>query len=423
MSAMEHENPTRPASLQPGVGVTVEVGIDRMVAGGLGLGHDADGRVVLVEGALPGERVRAELTESKPRMARGFVAEMLTAAPDRVTPPCPEVSAGCGGCDLQFAPPTRQWSLKTAIVADALQRIGRLGGVPIVLGRRLPSEAYRTSLRCGVLDGRAGFRRRRSSQIHPVATCLIAHPLLAEVIQHGRFPDADEVSIRAGARTRERLVLVGPSVGATTLDGLSIPGDVVVVGDDELRAGGAAWFHEVVAGRRFRISARSFFQARPDGAEALVDAVARAIAPFDPASDRLVDLYGGVGLFTSALGAENAELVERSSSSIADARVNLEDLRTRITRTAVEKWRPSPADVVVADPARGGLGAAGAAAVIATGAERVALVSCDPASLARDARLLVDGGYEVLGVEVIDLFPHTHHVEAVTTLRRVGRVG
>ena len=417
MTAMEREDPQRSTIVHP----SIDLAIDRMVAGGLGLGRDDDGRVVLVEGALPGERVRAQLTESKPRMARGFTTDVLVASPDRVAPPCPEVAAGCGGCDLQHASPTQQWSLKTAIVADALRRIGRLSGVPIVLGRRLPSEAYRTSLRCGVHGGRAGFRRRRTTQIHPVATCLIAHPLLAEVIEHGRFPDVDEVTIRAGARTRERLVLVGPAVGRTTLDGLSITGDVVVVGDDEIRAGGVAWFHEVVAGRRFRISARSFFQARPDGAEALVDAVARAIAPFDPARDRLVDLYGGVGLFTSSLLAENAELVERSSSSIADARVNLEDLHTRITRVAVEKWRPSEADVVVADPARGGLGAAGTAAVAATGADRVALVSCDPAALARDARLLADAGYEVLGVEVIDLFPHTHHIEAVTTLRRVGR--
>ena len=417
MTAMEHEHTRRSATVHP----SIEVGVDRMVAGGMGLGRDPDGRIVLVEGALPGEQVRAQLTESKERMARGFTTQVIVPSPDRVVPPCPEVAAGCGGCDLQFAAPTQQWSLKTAIVADALHRIGHLGGVPIVLGRRLPSEGYRTSLRCGVQDSRAGFRRRRSNEVHPVATCLIAHPLVADVIECGRFPGVDEVTIRAGARTGERLVLVAPSVGASTLGELSMPGDVQVVGEDQLAAGGAVWIHEEVAGRRFRISARSFFQARPDGAEALVDAVARAIAPFDPASDRLVDLYGGVGLFTSALRAENAELVERSSSSIADARVNTEDLHTRITRSAVEKWRPGAADVVVADPARSGLGKGGVAAVVATGAGRVALVSCDPAALARDARLLVDAGYEVLGVEVIDLFPHTHHIEAVTTLRRVGR--
>jgi 23S rRNA (uracil1939-C5)-methyltransferase len=311
-----------------------------------------------------------------------------------------------------------QLQLKTAIVADALARIGHLRGVPIVLGQRLSPLDYRTTLRCGVVDGRAGFRRRRSNEILAVRTCLIGHPLVAEVVEQGRFPGASEVTIRAGARTGERLVVVSPGVGAA-----EVPDGVRTVGTDTLATGGRAWYHEQVAGRRFRISAQSFFQARPDGAEALVAAVARALAGFDPAGDRLVDLYGGVGLFTGALGAQHATLVERSPSSIADARVNLEDLDATVVKAPVERWRPTTADVVVADPARAGLGKGGAAAVAATGAERVALVSCDPASLARDARLLVDAGYEVLGVELLDLFPQTHHVEAVTTLRRVGGSG
>jgi len=402
-----------PSAIDRSSAVTLR--IDRVVAGGLGLGRDDDGRVVMVDGALPGELVTAQLTESKPRMAKGFAVEVIEPAADRIEPPCPEVAAGCGGCDLQHAPPTLQLHLKTAVVADALARIGHLRGVPIVFGQRLSPLDYRTSLRCGVVDGWAGFRRRRSNEIHPVQTCMIGHPLVAEVIEQGRFPGASEVTIRAGARTGERLVVVTPGVGDTT-----VPEGVRTVGSDTLATGGRAWFHEEVAGRRFRVSAHSFFQARPDGAEALVAAVSRSLAGFDPAADRLVDLYGGVGLFTSALGARHATLVERSASSVADARVNLEDLDATVVKAPVERWRPTTADVVVADPARSGLGKAGAAAVVATGAERIALVSCDPASLARDARLLVDAGYEVLGVELIDLFPQTHHIEAVTTLRRVG---
>jgi 23S rRNA (uracil1939-C5)-methyltransferase len=406
VTRMEHEVPDRSP--------TLELGIDRVVAGGLGLGRDEDGRIVLVEGALPGERVRVRLTESKPKLARAVTTEVLVAAPERIDPPCPEVHAGCGGCDLQHATPGLQWRLKTAIVADALTRIGRLQGVPVVLGRRLDPTGYRTTLRCGVRDGRAGFRRHRSNEIHAVQTCLIAHPLVAEVVEDGRFPGVDEVTIRAGAGTGERLVIVSPTPGGTT-----VPSGVRVIGQDALASGGHAWFHEEVAGRRFRVSAHSFFQARPDGADALVDAVRRSLGSFDPTEDRLVDLYGGVGLFTGGLGARRATLVERSKSSTADARVNLEDLDAEICRVAVEKWRPTLAAAVVADPARSGLGKAGVAAVVATGAPRVALVSCDPASLARDARLLVDAGYEVLGVEVVDLFPQTHHIEAVTTLRRV----
>lgn len=407
MTRMQHEAPDRSS--------TLDLRIDRVVAGGLGLGRDAGGRIVLVEGALPGERVRAAVLEEKPKLVRACTTEVLVAAPDRITPPCPEVLAGCGGCDLQHATPALQWQLKTAIVADALARIGRLPTVPVTLGRRLDPTGYRTTLRCGVNGDRAGFRRHLSNEVHPVHSCLVAHPLVAEVVEHGRFPGVEELTIRAGARTGERLVVVSPTPGGT-----SVPEGVRVIGQDALAAGGRAWIHEEVAGRRFRVSAHSFFQARPDGADALVDAVRRSLGAFDPNEDRLVDLYGGVGLFTGGLGARRSTLVERAASSVADARVNLEDLEAEICRVAVEKWRPTEAEVVVADPARSGLGKAGAAAVVATGAARVALVSCDPASLARDARLLVDAGYEVLGVEVIDLFPQTHHIEAVTTLRRVG---
>ncbi len=137
-------------------------------------------------------------------------------------------------------------------------------------------------------------------------------------------------------------------------------------------------------------------------------------------TDTLVDLYGGVGLFTVLLGARRAEVVERSSSSVADARINTADLGARVTRSTVEAWTPSRADAVVADPPRQGLGAAGVAAVVATESERVALVSCDPAAMARDLSLLHDSGYVPTRIEVVDMFPHTHHIEAVTTLQSAG---
>ena len=152
-----------------------------------------------------------------------------------------------------------------------------------------------------------------------------------------------------------------------------------------------------------------------------MDAVCDAPSgPLDP-TDRFVDLYGGVGLFSVGLGATSPLLVERSASSVADARVNLAGADARFVRVAVERWRPSHADVVVADPARSGLGAEGVGPLVATGAERVALVSCDPASMARDVALLISRpATRSQGVELVDLFPNTHHIEAVTTLRRSG---
>lgn len=390
------------------VGSTCELDIERTVAGGAGLAREPEGRVVLVDGALPGERVRVTLTTSKPRMATAELAAVATPAPGRVEPPCPEVHAGCGGCDLQHASPELQRSLKVGIVRDALARIGRLGDVPVSAGEHLSDRGYRTVLRLGVLGGRVAFHRKRSSELHPVTRCLVAHPLLDELLEDGRYLGTDEVTIRVGARTGERLVSLGPATASAR-----VPDDVVVVAGDR-----PGWVHEVVARRRFRISAGSFFQARPDGAEALVRAVGRALAPFDPSEDRLVDLYGGVGLFTAGLHARRSLLVERSPSAVADAEVNLASLDATIVRANVRRWRPEAADALVADPARAGLGADGVHAVVGTGALRVALVSCDPAALARDARLLSDRGYRATGVELVDLFPHTHHVEAVTAFVR-----
>ncbi len=386
--------------------------MERFVAGGVALGREHGGRVVLAEGALPGERVLVELTIDKPTLARGTTTTVVRPAPARVEPPCPEVSAGCGGCDLQHAGAELQRQLKVEVVGDALSRIGRLPDVRVDPGEYLPASGHRTVLRCAVHDGRAGLRRRRSNEVHVLDDCWVAHPEVTDILAVGRFPGAREVIIRVGARTGERMVVVSPTVGAAT-----VPDGVQVIGADALAAGGAAWIHEIVGRRRLRVSGGSFFQARPDGAEALVRAVGRALGPFDPVRDRLVDLYGGVGLFSAGLGARRAVLVERSPSSIADARVNLASLDAQVVQADVDEWTPVAADAVVADPARAGLGPRGAAAVAGTGAALVALVSCDPAALARDARLLVDLGYRVDGVELVDMFPQTHHIEAVTTLR------
>ena len=163
--------------------------------------------------------------------------------------------------------------------------------------------------------------------------------------------------LRAGARTGERLVIVDGDAGrpprCPTASGWSSAA--------ELSAGRRAWFHEEVAGHRWRISARSFFQARPDGAEALVDAVRDAPSTARcPPGGHLVDLYGGVGLFAGTLAADGpVTLVEQSASSAADARVNLAGLDARVVRADVDHWGAAQADVVVADPPRTGLGRQG----------------------------------------------------------------
>jgi 23S rRNA (uracil1939-C5)-methyltransferase len=364
---------------------------------------------VLVDGALPGERVEVRVTSSRERMATAETVVVLQPSPGRIDPPCVELAAGCGGCDMQHADAMLQRRLKVGIVRDALARIGRLPDMEVSEGEHLGDRGFRTVLRCGVVDSRAGLRTRRSWTLRPLDGCMVAHPLVEDLLRHARFPDAEQVTIRVGARTGERMVVVDRGSDPEVPDDVTVVQDGVCVSDP--------WIHEVVSGQRFRISAGSFFQARPDGAEALLRAVRRSLGGLGE-DERLADLYGGVGLFSAGLSAGSGVLVERSSSAAADARVNLEGRDVTVVEADVRTWEPVRSDVVVADPSRRGLGAGGVEVLIGTGAGRIALVSCDPASLARDARLLVDAGYEPTGVELVDMFSHTHHVEAVTGFRR-----
>jgi 23S rRNA (uracil1939-C5)-methyltransferase len=394
-----------------------DVAVSGVAAGGEGVGRLADGRAVFVRGALPGERVRLTVSEEKSRFARAEILEVLEASPERVAPPCSRLAAGCGGCDWQHVAPDAQRRLKATIVTDALRRIGRLEPPEPDLGPVLPVDGWRTTVRAVVDgDGRAGFRLRHAHD--PLAVgpdgCLVAHPLVDEVLRDGLFPPpVKEVTVRAGAATGERLVLCSPKVGDSR-----VPDGIQVVGSDELAGGHRAWFHDVVAGRKWRISAESFFQGRPDGAEALVDTVVAVLGDAVTPGAAVVDLYSGVGLFAGVLGQRTGGrvvAVESNRSAVADARINLADLASaRIVRSDVRRWGPSAADIVVADPSRHGLGADVVPRIGETGARALALVSCDPGALGRDAGLLVGAGWRLGPVRLVDLFPHTAHVEVVT---------
>jgi 23S rRNA (uracil1939-C5)-methyltransferase len=393
----------------------VELRTTGVAKGGDGVAREATGRVVFVEGALAHEVVTAELVEEKKAFARARLVDVLEPSQDRVVPPCPVRRAGCGGCDFQHATPPAQRAAKVTIVRDALERIGRVADVPAIELVALPVEGYRTTVRGVVLDGRFALRRRHSHDAIALGSCLVLHPLLDELVRDARFGAATEVTLRGGARTGERLALVSPDA-----HDVSVPGDVCIVGADEPLERDGSWFHEVIDGRTLRVSARSFFQARPDGAEALVAAVRAAAGPLDSSTD-VVDAYAGVGLFSATVAAPagaRVVVVERSASSVADAMVNLADADATIVHTSVERWRATPADVVVADPSRAGLGKVAAGRLAATGAARFVLVSCDPASAARDAGLLATHGYRLTAATLVDVFGHTSHIELVTAYSR-----
>ena len=394
----------------------VAVTIEKVVAGGDGLARAEDGRAVFVGGGLPGERVVVRFTERKRDFARARIAAMIEPNAGRIEPPCPYVAAGCGGCTWQHATPELQREMKRAIVIEALTRTGGLVDPVVTSGAVLDPFGFRTTLRLGVdRNGRAGLRGRRSHDIVPVEHCLVAHPLLDELVNVGRFAPGTDVTLRCSVATGERTVLVEQPAESRRRPSPGGGGPPKPTGlPPKVRVGRDAALREVVGGARLRVSTRSFFQTRHDGAEALVDAVRRAAVGVDP-DGLMVDAYGGVGLFAATI-APHAPLVliESSWSSCADAAVNLADRAADIVEAQVEEWSPRSAALVVADPSRSGLGREATDVLAACEAPVLVLVSCDPVSLARDARLLAGHGYAHHGSEVIDLFPHTSHVEVVT---------
>ena len=393
---------------------TLDLTPDKMVAGGEALARDADGRVVMIEGAIPGEAVRVEITTAKKSFARGRVLEVLDASPNRTAPPCRHVRAGCGGCEWQHITPAAQRRLRRDIVVDALQRLGKVADAdalvtdPVVLA----DEDFRTTVRVLVRKSRPAFRRAGSHDPVAVDDCLVAHPLLDDLIANASFDGVTEAELRCGARTGERLAIAYPTTRYLTL-----PQDVVTIGADELERGSTAMYVEEAAGRRWRISATSFFQSRPDGVDALAAAVVAAV-PDDAGT--VVDLFAGVGLFSGVVARAGRQVVaiEGNPAAVKDARHNLAADDVTVTRGDVNRWEPIPADVVIADPSRAGLGADVVDRIVGTDAARVVLVACDAASLGRDVGLLQAGGYGLTGATPIDLFPHTSHVEVVAVLDR-----
>ena len=396
-----------------------QVRFERLVAGGDALGHLADGRVVFVPGALPGELVDVQITQAKKDFARGTVASIIEPSTHRVAPPCEHVARGCGGCSWQHLDVAQHMEAKVAIVREALRRNGKIETLEVVAGGFVPPTASRTTLRMAVTpDGRLGFRRGGSHDVIDTPICLVAHSLLNDFIGNVRVTGATEATLRCGVATGE----VG--IWLHDEDGEDVPGATVTGLPSHAVVGRKAMLHEVVQGVSLQVSMASFFQASQVAAELLVSAVndAAGDAALSGEYGPIIDAYGGVGLFTATLVDTDIPvvLVESNPSACSDARSNLHDHDVSIEQIAVEQWRVQDAGLVIADPARNGLGAMGVNAIVATEAKRIVLVSCDAVAGARDIRLLLDAGYACEGVTVLDLFPNTPHVEVVSSFSRSG---
>ncbi|HJE60315.1 MAG TPA: class I SAM-dependent RNA methyltransferase [Nocardiopsis listeri] len=416
------------------VGTEIELDVDDVAHGGWCVGRHGE-QVVFVRHALPGEHVRVKVTEQTTRFLRGEAVEVITASPDRVEAPCAFAGPGmCGGCDWQHASLDAQRRLKGKVVADQLSRIAgidmavdveELPGTPDGLG-------WRTRVRFSVdEDGHAGLRRHRSHDIEPIDRCLIAHPGVSELgVTDVTWKDVREVEAVASATRADRAVVVTPTTAKLgDLPDLKASSAVLrrFKGGRVQSVRGRKGVREDVAGREYRVGAGGFWQVHPAAGETLSAAVLEALEP--KPGETALDLYCGAGLFTGALaeavGPEGRVMgVENGENAVRDAQYNLKDQpQVRVERADVAKqmreWADVRADVVTLDPPRAGLGKEVVRKVAGMKPRRVAYVSCDPATLARDLADFDRSGYQLVGLRAFDAFPMTHHVECVAVLEPV----
>lgn len=402
------------------------VQLDRIAHGGEALGRHK-GKVIFVPYTIPGETVRARIVNEKRSWARAALLEVLEPSPDRVAPPCPHFGPDrCGGCQWQHIAYERQLALKQEVVIDQLRRIGKIAAPPVrstlAVGEPL---GYRNHMQFTVTrDGRLGLMRADSREAVPIDACLLLHPSLADL--YASFELAWEglrrVSLRCGVNTGERMVILETDTEEMPELEVDIPVSIVLhrAGKAPFPLVGLPFIHEEVEGKRFRVSSESFFQVNTAGAAVLVRLVREFLAP--KGHETLLDLYCGVGLFGFSLAEEVGLVVgiDVGESAMEDAAHNAQALgleNVALHEGPVEEvmaalWEP--AELAVMDPPRAGAGRAVCEHLRRLRVRRLAYVSCDPATFARDATYLSALGYRLRVVQPVDMFPQTYHVETVS---------
>lgn len=378
----------------------IEVTFSDMAYEGHAFARYADG-VVFGEYGIPGERATVELYRKHNGVAFGRVVEIHEASPDRIEPPCPYFGV-CGGCQWQHISYERQLELKRHVVSEQLRRIGKFADQPVsqTVGADEPF-GYRNHVRfsAGKL-GDLGFVRRGSRSFLPIERCLIAQPVINETLERyqGKAAGMHQLEVRLGVNTGD--ILIHPPEAGEKRESDS--------------------YREALLGRTFEVSNASFFQSNTHQAERLIEIVIDKLAPRP--DDLLVDAYAGVGTFAALLAPMVRQVIaiEEAPNAVADAILNMADLGNVICLEGkVEHVLPEleeRPDVLLLDPPRQGCHPVVLDAVLTHRPPRLIYVSCDPATLARDLRILVDGGYDLLDVTPLDMFPQTFHVECVATL-------
>jgi tRNA/tmRNA/rRNA uracil-C5-methylase (TrmA/RlmC/RlmD family) len=386
----------------------MEVTIGPVAHGGHCVARPPDGPVLFVRHALPGERVRVEVTERKAGFWRADAVEVLEASPDRVEPPCPFARPGaCGGCDLQHASSEAQRELKAAVVREQLERLGRRPDVDVTV-EALPGEGTRWRSRVQYAvgrDGRLGFHPFRSHGVVPVDNCPIALPAALGVLEDRWAPSLASVEVVASSEG-----------DVSVLTRRSRTGNARVVQ-------GPRTVREALGERVFDLGADTFWQVHPSAPAVLVATVLEMLSPAP--GERAWDLYSGAGLFASALAevVDRVTAVESDPRGVTAARRSLRDLPDlhliegdvgRVLAEQPLRW----VDVVVLDPPRSGAGRAVVDEVSRRRPRAIAYVACDPAAFARDVATFAGNGYHLAELRAFDAFPMTHHVECVGLFTR-----
>jgi tRNA/tmRNA/rRNA uracil-C5-methylase (TrmA/RlmC/RlmD family) len=402
---------------------TIELEVGPVAAGGSCVARH-EGRVVFVRHTLPGELVRARVTERQRSFWRADAVEVLRAARERVDAPCRYAHpGGCGGCDWQHVDPATQRRHKATLVAEQLRRVGHLDREVEVA--ELPGGAlgWRSRTRFATGPGaRLGLHPHRSHQVLPLEECLLLTEQAAGTgILPSRWPGAAAVEVLASSTGGGRAVEISPHAHRSVRVA-DLPPDVAVLRRDGparsrvLR--GQAAVTETVLGRDYRVSGSAFWQAHPAAAATFVTAVRQELGAVGGRHG--LDLYAGVGLFAAALADDGARMdaVESDPGAAADARHNCQGLAVTVHHGRVERLvgELAAVDFAVLDPPRSGLTAAVCAALAGQVTGRIAYLSCDPATLARDLARFAEAGWRVGAVRGFDAFPMTAHVECLAVL-------
>lgn len=417
-----------------------------------------EGRVVFVRHGLPGERVRARLTDAgeKAKFWRADVVEVLEPSPSRVPhfwAPADALKAGArgrlpvGGAEFGHINLAEQRLLKAGIFSEQLARLGGMDRdvtVEVPANESTDGLGWRTRVSFSVAPGgRLAMHPHRSDDLIPVQEMPLASAAINALrLWEVDFTGADRVEVAAPAAGGPPLVLVIPSAGTHPRTLARIASEVGATADagagetvsvaawnpeshELTRLRGRTWVREHAAGHEYRVTGAGFWQIHRSAPEVLVNAVLQGL-DIQP-GERVADLFAGAGLFTAPLadaaGADGHVLsVEGSPGTSRDARKNLfaagqvEVVQGRVDR--VLRSRESRLDAVLLDPPRTGAGRVVVDQISAAGPRAVGYVSCDPASFARDLAWFREAGWELDTLRVFDLYPHTHHMESFAVLRR-----